>query len=101
MKFSFPVDELIATYNADHQHPMNRLCHSIGIPLILVSLVWVFFAPFTGLALFVAGWIFQFAGHKIEGKKPSFANDPRMLLVGPIYFGRKLYRLISTSRRTS
>ncbi|HCR75720.1 MAG TPA: hypothetical protein DIW37_04815, partial [Chryseobacterium sp.] len=29
--------------------------------------------------------IFQFVGHKIEGKKPSFLKDLQFLLVGPIW----------------
>lgn len=35
------------------------------------------------LSVFVITWIFQFVGHKIEGKKPSFLKDLQFLLVGP------------------
>lgn len=37
------------------------------------------------LSVFVVTWIFQFVGHKIEGKKPSFLKDLQFLLVGPIW----------------
>ncbi len=37
------------------------------------------------LSIFVITWIFQFLGHKIEGKKPSFLKDLQFLLVGPIW----------------
>ncbi|WP_428068014.1 DUF962 domain-containing protein [Chryseobacterium gambrini] len=37
------------------------------------------------LAVFIITWIFQFVGHKIEGKKPSFVKDLQFLLVGPIW----------------
>jgi uncharacterized membrane protein YGL010W len=37
------------------------------------------------LAIFVISWIFQFVGHKIEGKKPSFIEDLLFLLVGPVW----------------
>lgn len=37
------------------------------------------------LAVFVITWIFQFIGHKIEGKKPSFLKDLQFLLIGPIW----------------
>lgn len=37
------------------------------------------------LAIFVIAWIGQFIGHKIEGKKPSFFDDLRFLLIGPIW----------------
>ena len=35
--------------------------------------------------IFVIGWIFQFIGHKIEGKKPSFFRDVQFLLIGPAW----------------
>ncbi len=35
--------------------------------------------------LFILGWIGQFVGHKIEGKKPSFMKDIQFLLIGPIW----------------
>jgi uncharacterized membrane protein YGL010W len=44
------------------------------------------------LAIFVVAWIGQFIGHKIEGKKPSFLDDLRFLLVGPLFVLRFLYR---------
>jgi hypothetical protein len=31
--------EWIAQYSGSHQHPVNRFCHTIGIPLIAVSLL--------------------------------------------------------------
>ena len=41
---------------------------------------WLVFA-----IIFVAAWIGQFIGHKIEGKKPSFLDDVKFLLIGPIW----------------
>ncbi|MDQ7948413.1 MAG: DUF962 domain-containing protein [Pedobacter sp.] len=37
------------------------------------------------LGIFVLAWIGQFIGHKIEGKKPSFLDDVKFLLIGPIW----------------
>lgn len=37
------------------------------------------------LVIFVASWAGQFIGHKIEGKKPSFFDDLKFLLIGPIW----------------
>ncbi len=37
------------------------------------------------LAIFVLSWIGQFIGHQIEGKKPSFLDDLKFLLIGPIW----------------
>jgi uncharacterized membrane protein YGL010W len=81
-------DDWITRYGQSHRHPVNRLCHTIGIPLIVLSLllcVVAFFIP--GLwpvptALFAAGWIFQFVGHAVEGKPPEFFHDWRFLFVG-------------------
>ena len=44
------------------------------------------------LALFVLAWIGQFIGHQIEGKKPSFIDDLRFLLIGPLFVLGFLYR---------
>jgi uncharacterized membrane protein YGL010W len=44
------------------------------------------------LAIFVVAWIGQFIGHKIEGKKPSFLDDLRFLLIGPLFVLSFLYR---------
>jgi uncharacterized membrane protein YGL010W len=37
------------------------------------------------LVIFVLAWAGQFIGHKIEGKKPSFLDDLKFLLIGPIW----------------
>ena len=81
-------DEWIAQYATSHQHPVNRMCHTLGIPLIVVSLV-VLVASIVvaglwrwALALFVVGWLFQFVGHAFEGKPPEFFHDWRFLFVG-------------------
>jgi uncharacterized membrane protein YGL010W len=43
------------------------------------------------LAIFVLAWIAQFIGHRIEGKKPSFLDDLRFLLIGPLFVLSFLY----------
>ena len=45
-------------------------------------------------AVFVAAWVGQFVGHRIEGKKPSFLEDVRYLLVGPAWLLAKVYRRV-------
>jgi uncharacterized membrane protein YGL010W len=37
------------------------------------------------LVIFILSWAGQFIGHKIEGKKPSFLDDLKFLLIGPIW----------------
>jgi uncharacterized membrane protein YGL010W len=46
----------------------------------------------TSIGVFVAAWIGQFIGHHIEGKKPSFFDDLRFLLIGPLFVLRILYQ---------
>ena len=80
--------EWISQYAESHQHPVNRVCHTFGIPLIAASIplfvVTIFKAALWPLpvGLFVGGWVLQFIGHWFEGKPPEFFRDWRFLLVG-------------------
>lgn len=84
-------------YALEHQHPINRACHVIGIPTILVGAAWPIVTLVrdgvldwrTWLVLQVIGWTFQGIGHKVEGNKPAFFYDPLQLLVGPVFFVRE------------
>ena len=80
------IDDLLRQYKEDHQHPMNKATHMVGIPMILVSLPLMFFVPAVGIGLFVFGWILQFIGHAFEGKAPSFFRDPTFLVVGATWY---------------
>jgi uncharacterized membrane protein YGL010W len=83
-----PMTEWIAQYAQSHQHPVNRFCHTLGIPMIAVSVPLFIVAIFVRgfwplpLALFVIGWIFQFVGHYFEHEPPEFFHDWRFLFVG-------------------
>lgn len=81
-------EQWIAQYSSSHQHPVNRLCHTYGIPTIVISVI-VFVAGFflhrlwhLAAALFIIGWVLQFIGHAFEGKPPEFFHDWRFLFVG-------------------
>ena len=56
----------------------------------LARLPWPFW--WTCAAIFVAAWLGQFVGHRIEGRKPSFLKDLACLLVGPAWLLAKLSR---------
>lgn len=81
-------EQWIAQYASSHQHPVNRACHTFGIPIIVVSLVLFAISiavhPFwkIALALFLFGWALQFIGHVFERKEPEFFHDWRFLFVG-------------------
>ena len=42
------------------------------------------------ISLFIFGWVLQFLGHFIEGKRPSFFEDLRYFLIGPLFVAQKL-----------
>jgi uncharacterized membrane protein YGL010W len=44
------------------------------------------------LVIFVVSWIGQFIGHNIEGKKPSFLDDIKFLLIGPIWLVHFIFK---------
>ena len=48
----------------------------------------------TAVVLFVLAWIFQFWGHKVEGKKPSFIKDLQFLMIGPAWIMSFIYKKI-------
>jgi uncharacterized membrane protein YGL010W len=56
------------------------LVHAMGEHVLTIS-----------SAIFVAAWIAQFVGHKLEGRKPSFFEDLQYLWVGPIFVLSKLF----------
>ena len=59
---------------------------SISIDLWAISLI-----------IFALAWIFQFVGHKIEGKKPSFFKDVQFLLIGPAWLMHFVYKKLNIS----
>jgi len=90
-------EQWISQYGSSHQHPINRVCHTLGIPTILLSVplfvasiyfhrLWLY-----ALGLFLAGWLFQFIGHAFEGKPPEFFHDWRFLFVGVRWWWAKMH----------
>jgi uncharacterized membrane protein YGL010W len=89
-------DDWVAEYSAGHQHPVNRACHTVGIPAIAAA---VALAPVALVkprfwrvpaALFAGGWALQFIGHAFEGKPPEFFKDYRFLFVGLRWWAAKV-----------
>ncbi|MDQ6755901.1 MAG: DUF962 domain-containing protein [Bacteroidota bacterium] len=44
------------------------------------------------IILFVAAWVGQFYGHKVEGRKPSFLKDIQFLMIGPMWLMSFIYK---------
>jgi len=90
-------EEWVAQYSSSHQHPVNRFCHTLGIPLILLSGLLLVASIFVrhlliyALILFLVGWALQFVGHAFERKPPEFLRDWRFLFVGVRWWWAKLH----------
>lgn len=83
---------LMQRYAEDHQDRRNQICHTIGIPMIAASIpvgLSIVGLP-VAAAMFTVGWTFQFVGHAFEGKKPSFVSDKRQLVVGLLWWTKKV-----------
>lgn len=83
-----PPDPMVQYWLQRHRSPTSFILHMIGIPPTILG---VQFVPiylillsasifFLALALFVGGFVLQFAGHLLEGTDPGEV----------IYFKRKL-----------
>ena len=59
---------------------------------LLAQLPWPLWL--TSAVIFVIAWIGQFAGHALEGRRPSFFKDVQFLLVGPLWLVAALYRAL-------
>ena len=63
------------------------MCPVLALGLALLAALERLAVPLwqTCLAVFVLAWIGQFAGHAVEGKRPSFFKDVQFLLIGPLW----------------
>jgi uncharacterized membrane protein YGL010W len=61
----------------------NGWMASVDLPVFWIS-----------ASVFFVAWVFQFIGHKIEGKKPSFFKDLQYLLIGPAWLLQFVYRQV-------
>lgn len=75
---------------------LGMLVMSTAMLVVLGSLQPPLILPLS-ITIFVVAWIGQFIGHKIEGKKPSFFDDLRFLLIGPLFVLGFLYRRLKLS----
>ena|SRR5229473_4154375 len=95
------AESFVETYKSKHRHPLNRLCHTIGIPMITIAWPLFFFSWRWALAFFGAGWAFQFMGHAIEGNQPAFFGNPFYLFVGPWWLVRRAAEAIRLRKQSA
>jgi len=98
-----PLLALAATLVSLLYYVNLSLPFAFGMLLMSSAMLWLLeFMPQAAvlpgsIAVFVVAWIGQFIGHKIEGKKPSFFDDLRFLLIGPLFVLGVLYRRLHIS----
>ena len=75
-----------------------RLSIPMGIGMLVISFIMIYIIILMNnlgvmpyIYIFIAAWIGQFIGHKIEGKKPSFFEDLQFLLIGPLWLLSQVY----------
>jgi uncharacterized membrane protein YGL010W len=75
---------------------VGMLLFSLLCLFLIRQIVLVHIAPLWAISLgiFVAAWVGQFYGHKVEGKKPSFFKDVQFLMIGPAWLMHFIYKKI-------
>lgn len=69
-----------------------RLSPALALGMLIVLGAMAYAAALVGPMLwmvaalvFVLAWVGQFIGHQVEGRRPSFLEDIKFLLVGPAW----------------
>jgi len=73
------------------KNPRVLAVMALFIAAIFLTLEFIPYLRIVAIVIFVAAWIGQFYGHKIEGKKPSFLQDLLFLLIGPLWVMKKAF----------
>jgi uncharacterized membrane protein YGL010W len=88
-------------YEQTHQHPINRVLHAVGIPLIVVCALaavspWRPFGLSRELSFigFGAGWVLLFVGHFIEGNRPLVLSNSSAVVTAPMWWVRRAIQAI-------
>lgn len=93
-----PLAALVVTVVSLIYYVRLSVPFALGMLLMSGAMLWILsilpqaWMLEISLGIFVVAWIGQFIGHKIEGKKPSFFEDLRFLLIGPLFVLSFLYR---------
>ena len=80
----------------------QKLSASLSFGMFMFSILCLYFCNMieqhghalwlVSIIIFLAAWILQFIGHKIEGQKPSFLDDLQFLLIGPAWLMSFIYK---------
>lgn len=86
-------------YRQEHRTVGCKLTHMFGVPLIVASVITLFFTWKLALIMFVVGWALQLIGHYVfEGNRPVLFSDPSNPLTyfyAVIFVGEEWVRLLT------
>lgn len=100
-KLSFFLFVFVAAGTTAFYYFLGKEVAILGGGMIVASLVLqlVFgFGWITLIVLFALAWGGQFYGHKLEGQKPSFFEDLKFLLIGPLWVAEPLFEHVGLER---
>ena len=68
----------------------------IAFNLVMILIAWPMQTKtkiITAITLFIIGWILNFLGHALEGKKPAFLHNLMQTLIAPIFIAQEIAEL--------
>jgi len=85
-----------AFYLNEHRHPLNRLTHLFGIPILVVTLCYGLYRKNWKIVAGgqAVGWAIQLLGHRIEGNRPALLKSPVAFLMGPLMVTVELLEML-------
>jgi uncharacterized membrane protein YGL010W len=82
--YYFQIDKKVALSMLGIFVVLNLFMILIALPMLTKTKI------ITAIALFVIGWILNFIGHGIEGKKPAFLHNVMQTLIAPIFITQEI-----------
>lgn len=85
------LEASVAFYESSHTEETNRFLHRVGIPMILMGALGLFWSGgfllhLLSAGLFAFGWALNIVGHSVyEKNAPAFADDPLSFIAGPLW----------------
>lgn len=85
--YYFQIDKRVALVMCGAFIALNLLMILIALPMHTETKI------ITAIALFVIGWLLNFIGHGLEGKKPAFLHNVMQTLIAPIFIAQEIAAL--------
>lgn len=88
-------------FTGEHVHPMNRVLHLAGIPLLVLAIPTALLNPLAALSLVALGGALQLGGHFLfERNAPAVGQrGPLYLLAAPLWAAEILLQQVGLSLR--